>query len=84
MKTAKFTINYHKDSDGYMELCSDLFPYTDEELKKVDEDDDFEPKANKICSKMFKYGEYGSFELIIDENFNIIGGKVNPIGKNGK
>jgi hypothetical protein len=81
MKTAKFTINYHKDSDGYIDLCSNLFPYTEEEMKKVDEDDNFEPKANKICNEWFEYGEYGSFELIIDENMNIVGGKVIKTGK---
>jgi len=64
-----------------IDLCSNLFPYTEEEMKKVDEDDNFEPKANKICNEWFEYGEYGSFELIIDENMNIVGGKVIKTGK---
>jgi len=73
-KTATLKLKSIKSSDSYFELCSTLFPYTDKEM----EDDEVEPVANQKCYEMFKYGEYGDFEIIIDENFNIIGGKVIP------
>lgn len=31
--------------------------------------------------KTFEYGEYGKIQIIVDENLNIIGGKVIPCGK---
>jgi len=35
--------------------------------------------------EIFEYGEYGSFEIIVDEDLNIIGGHIIPCGrKNGK
>lgn len=74
VKTAKFTITNHKDSDGYFELCSDLFGSDNDDLNE-------EPTSNEICYKWFEYGEYGKFELIIDENMNIIGGKVIKTGR---
>ena len=74
MKTAKITIEMNKDSDGYFELCHNLFGH-------LKEDDDEEPESNKKCYEWFEYGEYGSFEIIIDENMNIVGGRVIKTGK---
>lgn len=31
--------------------------------------------------KIFEYGEYGSIEIEVDENLNIVGGRVIPCGK---
>lgn len=76
MKTAKFTIEMHKDSDGYFELCSDLFGKEGGEFLE-----DEQSESNKKCYEWFEYGEYGSFEIIIDENMNIIDGKVIKTGK---
>lgn len=76
VKTATFTIESYKDSDGYFGLCSDLFGN-----KNNDSNEDEEPNSNEICRKWFEYGEYGKFELIIDENMNIVGGKVIKTGK---
>ena len=73
-KISKIKISDVKNSDGYYELCNDLFGHLNSE------DEDEEPESNKICRKIFKYGEYGTFEIIVDEDFNIIGGKIIPIG----
>lgn len=67
-KQAKLVIEGYKDSDGYFELCSDLFPGQATEGE--------ESSSNHVCYSMFEYGEFGTFELIIDEDFNIIGGKI--------
>lgn len=73
VKTTTFTIENYKDSDGYFGLCSDLFGNNNNSNE--------ESNSNEICRKWFEYGEYGNFELIIDENMNIIGGKVIKTGK---
>jgi len=35
-------------------------------------------KTEDEISDIFEYGEYGSVELIVDENLNIVGGKIIP------
>jgi hypothetical protein len=67
MRTAKITLYNIKESDGWFQLCSTLFPNEEGE--------------NEKCYEMFKYGEYGTLEIIVDENFNIIGGKIIKNGK---
>jgi len=37
--------------------------------------------TEKQTYKTFEYGEYGNIEIIVDENLNIIGGKIIPCGK---
>lgn len=44
-------------------------------------DKDEEPTSNNICREWFEYGEYGSFEIIINEHMNIVGGRVIKSGK---
>lgn len=34
--------------------------------------------SDEKINKVFEYGEFGNIEIIIDENLNIIGGKVIP------
>lgn len=29
-------------------------------------------------TKVFEYGEYGNIEIIVDENLNIVGGRIIP------
>jgi hypothetical protein len=53
-----------KYTDGWPELCADL-GYLDNHDK---------------CREMFEYMEYGDLEIIFDENFNIVGGRVIPTG----
>lgn len=66
MKTATIILEDVKDSDQWFVLCSDL-GYT--------EDD------NAKCYEMFEYGEYATMEIVVDENFNIVGGKIIKSGK---
>lgn len=37
--------------------------------------------SEKEIYKTFEYGEYGHIEIEVDENLNIIGGKIIPCGK---
>lgn len=73
-KTTSIVIEDYKSSDQYFEACSDLFSNPNKDLNE-------EPESNKICYEWFEHGEYGSFEIIIDENMNIVGGKVIKSGK---
>ena len=74
MKTAKINIESYKDSDGWFSLCSELGLLKEENGEQ----------NHDIVYKMFEYGEYADMEIIIDENFNIVGGKIIPTGrKNG-
>jgi hypothetical protein len=61
---ARVVLEKIKYTDGWPELCADL-GYTDNHDK---------------CCEMFEYMEYGDLEIIFDENFNIVGGKVIPTG----
>ena len=31
--------------------------------------------------KTFEYGEYGTITIVVDENLNIVGGRIHKIGK---
>lgn len=74
IKKTSITLYDVKDSDGYFDACHELFGKQSEDLNE-------EPESNKICYEWFEYGEYGSFDIIIDENMNIVGGKVIKSGK---
>ena len=77
MKTAKMTFNSIKDSDGWMELAHTLlFDKFKKEHSNLNDDELSDKFYNEIVSKKFKYGEFGDFEIIVDENFNIVGGKI--------
>ncbi len=71
MKTAKIKLTNIKCSDGWFELCQTLFAQPNEDLNE-------EPISNKICYNVFEHGEYGTIEIEVDENFNIVGGKIIP------
>jgi len=77
MKTAKITLNSIKDSDGWMELAHtlkfDQFKKDHPNLNETDVSDRF---YADVVVKKFKYGEYANIELEIDENFNIISGRI--------
>lgn len=34
--------------------------------------------TSEEISKIFEYGEYGSLTIEVDENLNIVGGKIHP------
>lgn len=33
------------------------------------------------CYEMFEHGEYADIKIIVDENFNIVGGEIIPSGR---
>jgi len=77
MKTAKITLINIKDSDAWCELATKL-KYEDfkKENPDLDEDELSDKFYREVISKKFMYGEYGALELHVDENFNIVGGKI--------
>ena len=77
VKPVKMTFDSVKDSDRWVELAYDLkFEKYKEEYPEMDEDELSDKFYKEIVLKKFQYGEYGSFEIIVDEDFNIIGGKI--------
>jgi hypothetical protein len=66
VKTASISFDNVKDSDGWFGLCSDL---------------GYDAEDSNKCYEMFEYGEYGSFTIEVDKDFNIIGGKIYKSGK---
>lgn len=38
--------------------------------------------TNEEAEQIFEYGEVGKITIKVDENLNIIGGKIHRIGKN--
>lgn len=77
MKTHKMTFNGVKSSDGWAELTNVLrFEKFKNEHPDLDEDELHEEFYKRVTSKLFTYGEYGSFEIIVDEDFNIVGGRI--------
>lgn len=76
-KTASMTIESIKDSDGWMELAHDLlFEKFKKDHPDLDEDDLSDSFYKEVVSKKFEYGEYADIEIIVDEDFNIVGGKI--------
>jgi SOS response regulatory protein OraA/RecX len=77
MKTATIRLESIKDSDGWMELAYDLlFEKFKTEHPDLNEDDASDKFYQEVVSKKFRYGEYANLEIKVDENFNIIGGKI--------
>lgn len=77
MKTAKITLDSLKDSDGWMELAHELkFDQFKREHPELDEDELSDKFYTEIVVKKFKYGEYADIEIEVDENFNIVGGRI--------
>lgn len=77
MKTYKMTFNSIKDSDGWMDMAHTLlFDSFKKKHPDLDEDQLGDKFYEEIVSEKFEYGEFGNFEIIVDENWNIIGGKI--------
>ena len=82
MKTKKIIIGDIKMPDGWSDLAWDL---KFDDFKKTHPELDIEeelPDAfyGEVISKMFKWGDFGKIEIVVDENFNIVGGKIIPNG----
>ena len=79
-KTATIRLLSVKDSDGWNELAHELFfEKFKNEHSELDEDELYDIFYKEIVSKKFKYGEYADLTIIVDENLNIVGGKIHKI-----
>lgn len=77
MATGKIILENIKDSDGWMGLAYDVaFVKFKNEHSDLDEDELHEKFQEEVVYKKFEYGEYANLEIEVDENFNIIGGKI--------
>ena len=77
MKTAKMKFEEIHDSDGWHELIYELkFNQFKNEHPNLDEDELSDKFYDEVVSKKFHHGEYGNFEIIVDEDFNIVGGHI--------
>lgn len=65
-----------KDSDGWMGLVYDIF--SDKYEKEGLSEDDLHDKLHNKANSIFHYGEYTDLEIEVDENLNIVGGRIIP------
>lgn len=76
MKHTKITIkNYH-----HGDLCEVLYDLFWEQFQEnhpdLDKDELSDKFYSEVVTKHFQYGEYLDCEIEIDENLNIVGGKI--------
>lgn len=71
MKTTRIIIDNYKDNN-LQEAINELYAESDMS------DDEYYDTVSLRTNNIFKYGEYLSAEIIIDENLNIVGGKIIP------
>lgn len=76
MATSKIDLEMIKISDGWMDLSYDLFQ--DKINEQYSDEDEANVKLHEKANKIFKYGEYANLEIEVDENLNIIGGRIIP------
>lgn len=77
MATGKITLENIKDSDGWMGLAYEAaFGKFKDEHPNLDEDELNDKFQEEVVYKKFEYGEYANLEIEVDENFNIIGGRI--------
>jgi hypothetical protein len=78
IKTTKIKISDYKDT-SLSEIAHSLFF---DKFKKsnptLDEDQLNDKFYTEITNKLFQHGEYLNLELTVDENLNIISGKIIP------
>lgn len=75
MKTAKIVLSSIKDH-GWWDLLLELGLLA---VKGEDGCDGSEPISAEVAEKInqhFKYGEYASIEIEVDDDMNIIGGRI--------
>lgn len=76
-KTSSMIIYSIKDSDGWMEMAHDLlFEKFKNDHQDLEEDEVSDKFYTEVVCKKFEHGEYGSIEIIVDEDLNIVGGKI--------
>jgi hypothetical protein len=73
-KTATITLDSVKDPDGWPEVISGLG------LRTYDEEgEDVSSKERQdFVGRHFPWDEYADLELVIDEDLNVVGGRVIP------
>lgn len=77
MKTAKITLKSIKEPDGWMQLAHELkFESFKKQHPDLDDDEVSDKFYTEVISKKFQYGEYANLEIEVDEDFNIVGGKI--------
>ena len=78
MKTVKIQLDGIKRSDEWYELLSDLqFESWEESCPECDEDE-LHDRFYDYVTSVFEQGEIANLELEIDENLNIIAGRIIP------
>lgn len=76
MKTSTIDLEMIKISDGWMDLSYDLFQ--DKINEQYSDEDEANFKLHEKANKVFEYGEYANLEIEVDENLNIVGGRIIP------
>lgn len=78
IKTAKISLTQVKDSDGWGDLAHELlYEKYKKENPTLDEEEELPDSFyENITSKKFKYGEFADLEIIVDQDFNIVGGTI--------
>lgn len=77
IKTEEIKIESYKDSSGWTDLAHTLlFDSFKNKHHDLDEDEVMDLFYTNIVSKMFQYGEFATLTIEVDENFNVIGGKI--------
>jgi hypothetical protein len=81
-KTSTISLDSIKDSDGWMELVHELkFEQFKNENSELDKGELYDKFYTEIVSKIFEHGEYANIEIEIDEDLNIVGGRIIPYKK---
>lgn len=77
MRTERITLKSIKDSDAWVDLAFKLkFDNFRIENPDLTEDELLEKFHSEVIYEKFRHGEYADIELVIDENFNIVGGRI--------
>lgn len=78
-KTYIMQLDSIKCPDGWHEMAHDLkWEQHEKNNPDLDEDELIDKFHDEVVAKMFEYGEYGSIEIEVDEDFNIVGGRIIP------
>ena len=80
-KTASITLDNIKDSSGWHEMITELFTKKFETEFPDETEDDICERIYKKTTSTFEYGEFASLTIEVDEDLNIVGGKIIPFKK---
>jgi len=81
--TTTIKLDQIKESDGWHELAHELkFNKIKEQNKDIDEEELLDKFYTDVVNKYFKYGEFADISITVDDNFNIVGGKIHEIKLN--